>query len=66
MVREGVPREIGGADFESGDCDLLEYTYVWVCGMELTKVHLPASQVDTIWVSFIRWNGMVEWNGGME
>ena len=35
MVHDGrstVPKQIGGADFESGECDLLECTHMWVCG----------------------------------
>lgn len=42
MVREGrstVPRQIGGADFESGDRDLLECTYVWVYGLKQIYSH---------------------------
>ena len=48
MVRDGcstVPRQIGGVDFESGECDFLECAYRWVSGQK----HMYSHQNEYYW-----------------
>ena len=37
--RSTVCRQIGSTEFESGECDVLECAYMWVCGQKQIYSH---------------------------